>query len=277
MSKIEYKAGYWTVDTWLFTSHRQLYGPLATWHAQVFGATSAYVLLGPDICMPGGTTHNPPSASGAGWDMPWGNAAAGGPTVQFNNDAANTWVRGHLINGAWGGTGTDWYNLVAMTSAANNNHKRVESKMKTYLQHFRFFDQTNNGHKNYWYALQYWVQASIDPWAALPSAVNNLYSYCPNMIKVTWRIMKVKKPPVGTSAAAAPNWINVNAKLKQATAANITTDLPNLPPHGLPNVLRDNPANQLSIGSALQMLPILAPQIPAAETAFDGTIEIMQN
>lgn len=282
MSRILYSAGHWTADSVLFTHHRDGNGPLAVRHGRAMGGTSAYVLLGPDIAMPGGTTNHLPTAAGAGWDMPWG--GVGGPGICFMEDANAVWIRGHMINGEWDGSGANWNNLVPLTSGANANHKAVEARMKIYLQNFRLFDKNNNGgHNGYWYGLQYWVQASTDPWAAPPAAAANLYSYAPNMIRVTWRIVTLPKPPAGTwftgmaAVAGAAAWIDAVPALTPATMATIGLDLPNLPANNVPAVLVNNPANLAATGGAVYPLPGGVPGIHAAASPYDGTVEIMQD
>lgn len=284
MSKICYDGAHWTPDSPVFASRSQRQGPLAVWHGQQMGGTSAYALLGPDIERPGGRTHNPPTALGAGWDQAWGNAppAGGGPGFPFTQDAANNWFRGHLINGEWNGSGALWNNLTPLTAQANANHRTVEMRMRVFLQNFRAFDGMGNGHSAYWYALHYWVQVSTAPWAAPPAAVGNLYAYCPNMIKVTWRIVRINKPvgAPGTTAmaalAAAGAAIDVAAKVG-ATPANIAFDLPNIPLHGVPAALTNNIANAAAVGGGVFALPAGAPAIPAAASPYDGTVEIFQN
>jgi hypothetical protein len=281
MSRIRYAAGNWTPNSLLFTSHRQDQGPLAMRHGRTIGGTSAYVLLDPDIAMPGGTTNNPPTAAGAGWNAPW--AGVGGPALCFTQDGNQTWIRGHLVNGEWDGSGANWDNLVPMTSGANANHKWVEARMKVYLQNFRAFEENSNGgHNAYWYGLQYWVQASTDPWAAVPAAAD-LYSYAPNMIKVTWRIVTVQKPAPGTwptgmaSVAATPAWINATPALIPATMATIGLDLPNLPANNIPAALVNNPANLAATGGPVFALPVGAPAIHPVASPYDGTVEVMQD
>jgi len=282
MSKIQHTGGKWTSDSVMFTKCREVHGPLAVRNGRTMGGTSAYALLGPDLTMPGMATKNAPSASGAGWDAPW--AGVGGPGLYFTQDGNQPWVRAHLINGEWGGSGTSWSNLVPMTSGGNANHKWVEGRMKNYLQNFRAFDlNSNGGHNNYWYGVQYWVQASQDPWAAPPALANDLYSYAPNMIKVTWRVVTLAKPPTGTwptswgAVAATPAWIAANAVLVPATMATIGPDLPNIPANNVPNVLVNNAANVAGIGGLVYALPPGAPGIPAIASPYDGTVEIMQD
>ncbi|TWS96630.1 hypothetical protein [Reyranella sp. CPCC 100927] len=281
MTKIQYSVGKWTSDSNLFTKRRDTPGPLAIRHGRTFGGTSAYALLGPDLTMPGLATKNAPSATGPGWDTPW--TGMGGPGLTFTEDTNETWVRAHLINGEWSGSGANWNNLVAMTSCGNANHKWVEARMKTYLQNFRAFDlHSNGGHNNYWYALQYWVQASTDPWAAVPAA-GDLYSYAPNMIKVTWRIVTVAKPAPGAWAtswgavAAIPGWIEAHAVVAPATIATIGPDLPNIPLNNIPPVLVNNAANVAGVGGATYGLPAGAPAIPGTGSVYDGAVEIMQD
>ena len=281
MTRIQYAPGHWTADTVLFTSHRQDQGPLAIRHGRSMGGRSAYALLGPDIAMPAGTTNNPPTATGAGWNAPWG--GVGGPAIYFMQDASQTWIRGHLINGEWDGSGANWDNLVPMTSGGNANHKGVEGRMKVYLQNFRAFDKSNNGRNNYWYALQYWVQASTDPWAAHPAPAGNLYSYAPNMIRVTWRVVRLPKPAPGTwpnslaAVGATPGWIDATPVLTPATPANVMLDLPNLQANNLPAVLVNNAANLAGVGGPVYALPPGAPAIHPAACLSDGTVEIMQD
>ncbi len=282
MSKIQYAPGKWTADSAVFTKRREAHGALAVRHGRSMGGTSAYALLGPDLTMPGVATNNPPSAIGAGWDLPWG--GVGGPGIPFTQDGNQTWVRAHLINGEWGGSGASWANLTPMTSGGNANHKWVEARMKNYLQNFRAFDINNNGgHNNYWYGLQYWVQASIDPWAAPPAAAGNLYSYAPNMIKVTWRIVTLPKPAPGlwpwppAAVAGTPAWIEATPALTPATVATIGPDLPNIPNNNIPAVLVNNAANLAGVGGLVYALPMGAPAIPAVASVYDGMVEIMQD
>lgn len=283
MSKIQYTPANWTPDQVLFTSRRQAHGPLAIRNGRPIGGTSAYALLGPDIAMPGGLTNNPPTAVGPGWNAPWG--GAGGPPLSFVQDTNQTWVRGHLINGEWNGSGANWNNLVPLTAVANANHKFVEGRMKVYLQKFRAFDQNNNGgHNPYWYGLQYWVQASLDPWAAAPALANDLYAYAPNMIKITWRLVTLPKPAAGlwggnamAAVAGTPAWIDVTPVLTPATAATIVPDLPTIPGHNIPAVLVNNAANVAAAGGLVYALPPGAPAIPAVASAYDGEVEIMQD
>ncbi len=282
MSRIPFAGNmgiHWTTDQTLFTNARDAHGPLAVRHGQHFGGSSAYALLGPDICITGGATNHTPSATGAGWDSQWAHANAGGPAIWFTQDGTNSWKRGHLINAEWGGSGSNWNNLVPLTSRGNSNHKTVENRMKVYLQNFRAFDK--NGNNNYWYGLQYWVQASVDPWAAHPAPIGDLYSYAPNMIKVTWRIVVLPKLP-----GALPNSTNViaqaqhqiaNGVLTPATALNIAQDLPNFPTTPLPGVLVNNAVNVAAAGGMVHPLSALAPAIPLAASPFDGTVEVMQD
>lgn len=283
MSKICYDGVHWTPDNPIFAFRSQVQGPLAMWFGQNMGGTSAYALLGPDIERPGGRAHNPTTATGAGWDQAWGHAPPGGagPGFPFTLDAVNIWCRGHLINGEWNGSGAHWDNLTPLTSQGNANHRTVEMRMRVYLQNFRAFDSMGNGHQTYWYALHYWVQVSTAPWAAAP-AVGNLYSYCPNMIRVTWRIVRINKPvgapgTTGMAALGAAGAAITAAPKVGATPANIALDLPNLPPHGVPAALTNSAANAAGIGGAVYPLPAGAPAIPAAVSPFDGTVEIFQD
>jgi hypothetical protein len=284
MSKINYDGSHWTPDTLLFTYSNLTFGPLAVWHGQTFGGTSAAGFFGPDICAPGGITYNPATATGPGWDQPWGNAAAGGPAICFVQDANIDWKRGHQINGEWGGPGNDWANLVPLSAQANANHSTVEGFLRTYLTYFRTFDQSNGGHTTYWYCVLYWVQASTACWSA-GGTVGDLYSYCPNFIKVTWRVMRLVKPvgAPGTSAATAisdvPNYLAnpPMGALTQATDAQIMADCPGMPQNTVPIALTNNPDNVAEAGDPVQPLPVNAPAIPGPASAYDGHTSIFQN
>lgn len=256
------------------------YGNLARWQNYNFGASSAYGLLGPDLA----TVRfiNNPSVDRRGWRKAWQGATR--PAWTFMQDAL-TWVRGHLINGEWGGPGDTWSNLTQLTSVGNSNHSTLENQIKGYLTAFELFDRNQN--PNYWYAVKYWVQVSTDPWAAVPARAD-LYSYAPNMIKVTWVVVQVAKPPAGTFASRAAAeagmeaWIIANpAAITPATAAMITADIPTLAPINLGPVLRNSIANAADTGGGVHPIPAMAPAIPAplpgAAGAFNGEIEIMQD
>ena len=282
MTKLCYDGVHWTVHNNVFTARGHRHGPLAARYGQNIGGTSAYALLGPDIERPGGRTHNPPTALGAGWNAAWGNAPPGpGPGLHFTQDANNLWYRGHLINGEWAGSGVNWSNLTPLTTQANANHRTVENRLRIYLQNFRAYSEMGNGHRVYCYALQYWVEVSTAPWAAAPAA-NDLYSYCPNMIRVTWRVVTINLPVGGAHGTAmtvlggAGAAIDV-APIAQAGAGAIAMDLPNIPLHGIPAVLTNNAANLADIGGAVYALPPGAPVIPAVSTGYDGRVEIFQD
>lgn len=284
MSKIRYNGALWTPDNPVFASRMQAQGPLALWHGQNMGGTSAYALLGPDIERPGGRTHNPPNAVGAGWDQAWANGPPGGagPNLCFTQDANNNWYRGHLINGEWDGSGANWNNLTPLTSQGNANHRTVETRMRVYLQNFRAFDTSANGHKTYWYALHYWVQVSTVPWAAAPAAAGNLYSYCPNMIRVTWRIVRINKPVAGLGTtpmvALATAGANIDAAAKPgATPAQIAVDLVNIPANNIPAALTNNAVNLAAVGGGVYALPPGAPPISPVASPYDGSVEIFQD
>lgn len=284
MTKLRYDHVHWTPHNDVFMARGHAHGPLAVWQAgQTFGGSSAYALLGPDIERPNGRTHNPPSALGPGWDLAWLHAppVGGGPAFPFTLDANNIWYRGHLINGEWGGSGGNWNNLTPLTAQANANHRTVENRLRVYLQNFRAFNEMGSGHQTYWYALQYWVQVATAPWSAAP-AVGDLYSYCPNMIKVTWRVVTIAKPmgAMGGNAMTALNAAGaaIDAAVKtQAAGGGIGADMPNIPVHGIAAVLTLNAANLADAGGGVHALPGTAPAIPAANSPYDGSVEIFQD
>ncbi|MEL7092791.1 MAG: hypothetical protein AAFN94_13745 [Pseudomonadota bacterium] len=282
MTKLCYDGTHWSTEISLFRYSRKANGPLATWHGQTFGGTSAYALLGPDIAGPGGISHNPAQATGPGWDQAWGNAATGGPALSFNQDGNIDWKRGHLLNGEWGGDGGIWENLVALSAQANANHATVEGRIRTLLNSFRAFDSANGGHAPYWYCIGYWVQASTAPWSAANTA-DDLYAYCPNMIKVTWRVMRLTKPVggPGTSAATFLNTVMAHIRnppigaFRQATAVELGHDGIQQPP-GLPAVLTNNAANLAEAGGGVHAAPASAPAMGVG-TAYDGSVEVFQD
>jgi hypothetical protein len=284
MTKLRYDATHWTPHSNVFQARDLRHGPLAVWQAaQTFGGSSAYALLGPDIERPAGRTHNPPSAVGPGWNAAWNHAppVGAGPNLSFTQDAANVWYRGHLINGEWSGSGTQWSNLTPLTSQANANHRFVEGRMRVYLQNFRAFNEMGSGHQTYWYALKYWVQVATAPWSAVPAA-GDLYSYCPNMIKVTWRVVTINKPMGGmggtamAALAAAGAAIDIAVKTP-AGAGGIAMDLPNIPLHNVPAALTLNVANLADMGGGVHPLPPGAPLIHGVNSNYDGEVEIFQN
>lgn len=296
MTKICYDGVHWTSDHVLFKYAGMRRGPLATWHGQTFGGTCAYAFLGPDLKMPGGASHNPPKATGPGWDQAWTHAAAGGPPCQFTTDPNGiTWVRGHLVNGEWGGPGDYWENLTPLTSQGNANHKTIENLLKTYLENFKNFDQSNAGHRAYWYCLQYWVQVSNVPWAAAPATMNDLYSYAPNMIKATWRIKRLAKPVGAAGTTASAHFVASVTHVDQppagtltpATGAQIAADLPHMPAGAAPAFLTATPANAVEFAATAaavaaggvppyHAIPAGWPGIPAAANPFDGECVIYQ-
>src|SRR5262245_7085438 len=112
--------GRWTTDRPFFAEKFIQYGPLSQRQGRAFGASCASAILGPDLY--GAPHFNIPTAVGPPWDQlfpappappivlpPPPNAVfapATGPAVTFTQDALHTWIRGHLINSAWNGTGS---------------------------------------------------------------------------------------------------------------------------------------------------------------------------
>lgn len=227
-----------------------------------FAGQYAFVMLGPDLDLPGMLTDNPPTAIGSIWDL----RVAGGPSVTFVEDEENDWIRGHLVNSEWHGPGDDWRNLTPLTSAANSNHKTVEGYMRNFCHASRLYDESN-GYKDSWYGIAYLVQCSLDPFAAQP-AMTELYSYAPAFIKVSWRAIEIPKP-------------NMQAQSIQAYLDNNNVGL--TPVQQLPFTPPDRPqpidgpcipdTNAPGSG-AVYNFPF---QYPAAEdNGFDGDIEVHQ-
>ncbi len=265
MSHIKYNNRVQSQKT-LFTSARQKYGALHKIHGRNFGATWARVLIGPDLSLPGGTTNNPPNISGKGWDKAWG--GTGYPSVTFvgqSKDVNVTWIAGHMVNGEWGGTGSDWKNLTPLSSTANSNHKTVEGYMKKFCAYSLSFD--NKAWRTHWVGVDYLVQRSKGPWASTASK-NNLYSYAPEFIKVSWRAVAIAKPNL------APNKVQSYLD-NMGTTVNTLATLPFTAP-SRPNAISGTcvPASGNTAGGTVYAGP---GGFPAAQAnSFDGQIEVHQ-
>ncbi|MEL6889247.1 MAG: hypothetical protein AAFO86_11125 [Pseudomonadota bacterium] len=284
MTRLCYDGTRWSSNQNIFTSMVQTYGNAATYHGIQFGGTGAYGFLGPDITRSGGATNHTASATGPGWNQAW-TEGMGGPDVTFTEDTTHDWVRGHLLNGEWGGSGSNWANLIAMTAGANANHKTVEGHVRKWLNKFRTFDDTASGHTTYWYGIRYWVQASTSPFSE-DNDGDDLYSYCPNMIRVTWRIVRIAKPVgvAGTSAGSAVTATAAGlraitpANFVAATAAQIEgniTSRPTKPGAILPNT-EENRASAAA-DSAVRALSNGIPAIPVAGSTYDGSVQVYQS
>lgn len=266
MSRIQYN-GRVQANQNLFASARFNHGGLAARQGINFGGVWATVLIGPDLSLPGMRTNNPPSIGGSVWDTVLG---AGRPTVAFVNDANNTWIRGHLVNGEWRGPGNQWQNMVPLTALANHNHLTIEDYMRAFALASLAYD--NAAYRNDWIGIVYLVQCAQDPWAAVP-ANNQLYSYTPAFIKVSWRAVSIPKPNLQAA--------NVQGYL-DGLAAIPNTTLPVLPfpaparPAALPAAAGSClPA----AGNVAGGLVFAGPAgFPAAQNnGFDGDVEIHQS
>lgn len=259
MSNLMYNGRLQAVHT-LFTSARLVNGSLANRQGKLFSGEFGFVLIGPDISLPGGITINPPVAEGAIWRS----SAGGVPAVTFVNDTNYAWVRGHLVNGEWGGPGNAWQNLTPLTPTANHNHATIENYMRAFCQASLNYDTSTNAYKPDWYAIAYLVQCSVNPWAASPTSVD-LYSYAPEFIKVSWRAVRIPKPDnVPPSSIAA--YLNTQAPLPAPA-------LPFLPPPR-PTAIsgRCVPAGNAPGGSVYAGVGLP----PAQTNGFDGEVEIHQ-
>lgn len=193
MSKVMYNQKLQT-DQVLFNFPDVQNGALCARHGLHMGGTWGFALLGPDIMMTGGASNNPPQATCTGWDLAWSGTSR--PTLTFGQDVTyKKWIKGHLVNGEWGGSGTSWNNLAPFTSQANANHKTVEGFIKTFLTKSRSYDQFTTPVPASWYGVEYLVECSLDPFAHTSMNVStNLYAYAPAFVKVRWRAVEIAKP-----------------------------------------------------------------------------------
>lgn len=175
------------------------YGQLAQRQGRQFGASWASAIMGPDVLE--NPHNNVPNIGGAPWDNHYPNNT---PLVTFVNDVQNTWKRGHLVNGLWGGTGVDWRNLTPLTGIGNSNHATVEGYVANYLHACHVYE--NKDRDNY-YGLQYVVCCSSNPFAQNPHD-NELYSYAPEFIRVSIRALVFTKPNNRNNA----NWTRDQAQ-----------------------------------------------------------------
>jgi len=119
----------WCLAESIFTTCHREYGDISVRQGLRFAASHASAVLGPDLAMSQQLPH-PPTATGPIWNQ----LVFGGPPVIFADDMNHTWIRGHLINGRWGGTGAEWYNLTPLTATANANHKTVEGFIDEFIR-----------------------------------------------------------------------------------------------------------------------------------------------
>jgi len=258
MSNITYN-GHLQAQHTLFTSAQLNNGALANRQGMPFSGQYGFVLIGPDISLPGGITLNPPTAVGPIWNA----LVAGGPNVTFANDANYNWVRGHLVNGEWSGPGNIWNNLTPLTPTANHNHATVEGYMRSFCQASLVYD-TTGPYKPDWYGIAYLVECSTNPWAANP-ANNDLYSYAPEFIKVSWRAVRIPKPNLQANGIA-----NYLAGAVFAAVPVLPFAAPARPPAIAGATV---PVGNIA-GGNLYNYPVV---YPAQANGFDGEIEIHQN
>ncbi len=158
------------------------------------GASWAYAILGPDLKRPGSQQTNTPTATKAGFTSGWYGQNRPSSTFYTNRYNQDTWILGHMINGAWGGSGASWQNLTPLTHTANMNHKTIESKMNEYLTQSYAYEKAHKGVALYWYGIEYLVECSTAPFADNQRNVStNLYAYAPEFIRVTWRAIRIQK------------------------------------------------------------------------------------
>lgn len=255
----------WSTQSVIFQLTKSAMSPLSVRQGQAFGASAASGLVGPDLKMPGGEFNNPPTATGYVWNQPA--TFAGGPVITFTEDGNYQWKRGHLVNGRWGGLGSDWRNLTPLSNIANPNHATIEAYMDRYMINSLAYEQA--AHRTHWYCLWYAVQCSANPFSGAPSK-GDLYSYAPEFIKVSWRAVSVVKPINSSVAAVTANPLMAGGPVTVPAlpfAAPATPGVPGWPVTVLP-------AGNVAGGAVLGALPA---GYPAAQAnGFDGHIEIHQ-
>lgn len=245
-------------DQVVFTLQADNYGPIYQVHGKSMGATWAHCVLGPDISAPGGVqVNNQPSIGGEGWDTPWMGAAYPGHT--FTEDIVS-WKRAHLINGEWGGPGSQWDNLTILTAQANRWHTGIENHIRYFLQACRNFDLTNPM-PAFWVGVEYQVIRSADSFAIPPANPNDLYTYVPSHILVRWRAVTLPKIP------GAIHIVINHAVTNRAALAVLPPGFGYFPPYNVPGAL----APHQNTGNYIAGAPAL--HVPNANT-FDQDVEI---
>jgi len=271
MSRIIYTGApnnpHWSTNQPMFTIARPLAGPLAVRQIANFAGSSASAVLGPDLAMPGQQGNNVPTAVGA----PWNQLLVGGPPLSFVQDGTYPWIRGHLINGRWGGPGNNWQNLVPLTGTGNANHATVEGYIDGFIN--ACYQYEVGGQRASWYGVYYCVQASVNPFSD-PNVTNaqNLYSYAPEFIRLSWRAVSIVKPVNVAPATAAANISNYAVAAVPVFPMGFV--LPQLPAVMVGAQVLPAAGN-VPGGAVLGALP---PAFPAAQAnGFDGQIEIHQS
>lgn len=255
-----------TVTQAIFTSTNMVHGGISVRQGIAFGASSASAILGPDLMMHGMGLPNVPTAVGAPWDTLLG---VGRPLLSFTQDTTFTWIRGHLINGRWGGSGANWNNLTPLTSIANANHATVEGYIDSYLTNSLSYE--NAAYRTDWYGVWYLVQCSVDPFSD-PMITGNaqLYSYAPAFIRVSWRAIRIQKP-VNTAVHAVIAGLP-GATINPVGGFPFGFNVPVRPTvmNGVAALPLGNPAG----GALLGVAPVGFPGLQG--NGFDGDIEIHQ-
>lgn len=252
-----------------FTIMRQQSGQEIQRHNYAMGASWAYAVIGPDSQDIGALQTNNPTAQKPGFTSGW--VGVNKPDTIFSTNrtqGGDTWVRGHMINGTWGGSGASWRNLTPLTKTANSNHETIENHMKNYLTASRRYEMGSNTQRTSWYGIQYVVECSNNPLADNNTDVaTNLYAYAPEFIRVTWRAIRILKPTDRQPNQIA-NFLN-NANLQPV--ANLPFQIPNFPGN-----LRNNgalpPGN--AYGGNVQNCPVNL--VNLQNNGFDGSCEINQ-
>lgn len=251
----------------IFTSTNMLHGGLSVRQGIAFGASAAVAILGPDLMLYGMGLPHVPTATGAPWDalLP----GVGRPLLSFTQDTTFTWIRGHLINGRWGGSGANWNNLTPLTSTANSNHSTVEGYIDNYLTNSLSYD--NAAYRTHWYGVCYLVQCSVAPFSH-PTTTGNaqLYSYAPAFIRVSWRAISIAKP-INTAVHAVTAWLP-GAPIAPVGMFPGAFNVPVRPT--VMNGVAALPLGNVAGGAVLGVAP---GWFPAAQVnGFDGDIEIHQ-
>lgn len=245
-------------DQTVFTMAADQYGPIYAAHGKSMGATWAHCILGPDIAAPGGIqVNNQPSIGGEGWNTPW--VGMGFPGHTFVEDVVS-WKRAHLINGEWGGSGSQWNNLTILSSQANSWHTGIENHIRNFLNACRNFD-LHNPMPNYWVGVEYQVVRSTDTYAIPPANMNDLYTYVPSHIVVKWRAVGLPK------IAGAIHIVIANAVANRVALAVLPVNFGGFPPYNVPGAL----AAHQHTGNYMAGAPAL--HAPNANN-FDQDVEI---
>jgi hypothetical protein len=268
MSRVVYdNNGHWSTDQVIFTTIGPNNGGLCPRQNTNFGGTVGAAILGPDLTMPGVQGNNLPTAVGQLWNQ----LLPGGPAVTFTQDGNfNGWIRGHLVNGRWGGSGANWNNLTPLTAQANANHATVEGYIDSFLVRSAAFEAS--ARQQLWLGVYYCVQVSAAPFAAIGHINDgNLYAYAPAFIRVSWRAVSINKPIGFAPAAVAGNMANLG--FNPVAAFPLGFNLP-ARPQAMVNT-QTLPANNVAGGALVAGLPANFPV--AQNNGFDGFMEIHQN